>query len=828
MNRFSLALRFLRRDARAGELTLLVLALMVAVASATTISLFADRLQRTLVLQAAEFLAGDLVLISSTPIDERWVAQAQQSAFEQSQTTEFTSVLLENNQILMASIKAVSPDYPLRGVIKTRDADSIQETVSRQGPESGKAWVEQRVLAALQLHVGDELTVGEKTLVVERILTLEPDKRGDFYSFSPRVMINQADLQATGVIQPGSHVHYVYQFSGEESALTAFKHWLKPQINPSQRILDIHDDRPELGAAMQRAERYLGLSSIVVILISGVAIAMAAGRYTERHFNAAALLRCLGCRQAEIVWLYAVQFLVLGVVASAAGCALGWLGQWGLFQILQPLLPKQLAQPGLLAVLVGFITGVAILLGFAMPPVLRLQRVSALRVLRRELEPLPAQAWLVYGVALLIVVFLIVRYTQDWRMTASILGVGMLALFLLGLLLSSLLRTFQPLLPRLSLTWRFGLQGLLRHRRNSVSQMLAFSITLAAMSLSLSVRGDLVEQWQRQLPENAPNYFALNIIPDQLPAFKRSLQHYGVADSAFYPVVRGRLVAINAEPVQRRVSKDSSGEAATQRELSLTWGNAIPDDNVIVSGSAFPEQQPGWVSVEQKLAENLNIQVGDTLLFTVGSAQVSVQVANLRSLHWDTMKPNFYMIFSPGTLDAFPATYLTSFYLAETQKSALPGLLKSFPAVTVLEVDQILKQFNTILTQLTKAIDLLLYFALLAGFTVLFAAVYATLDNRILEGALMRTLGAKRAWLRTTHAIEFGILGGLAGGLAVLLSQAILFVLYSQVMHMAYHPAILPLLALPVIGALTVGLAGYWGVRSVVDQSPMRVLQHWQ
>ena len=825
MKRFPLALRFLRRDARAGELTLLILALMVAVASATTISLFADRLQRTLGLQAAEFLAGDLVLISSTTIDELWLARAQESSFKQSQTTEFTSVLLENNQMLMASIKAISANYPLRGVMKTRAADTVEETVSRQGPEPGKAWVEQRVLSALQLQIGDALTVGEKPLIVERILTLEPDKRGDFYSFSPRVMINQADLQATGVIQPGSHVHYFYQFIGNESALKEFKRWLKPQINPSQRILDIHDDRPELGAAMRRAERYLGLSSIVVILIAGVAIAMAAGRYTERHFNSAALLRCLGCRQSEIVWLYAVQFLLLGLVASGAGCALGWLGQWGLFQILKPLLPQQLAQPGLFAVLMGFVIGVAILLGFAMPPLLRLKRVSALRVLRRDLEPLPARAWLIYGLALAVVAVLVVRYTQDWRMTASILGIGLLVLLLLGLLLSGLLRAFRPLLPRLSLTWRFGLQGIVRNSRASVSQMLAFSITLAAMSLSLSVRGDLIEQWQRQLPEKAPNHFALNIIPDQLSAFQRALQQDEIHGSAFYPIVRGRLVAINAEPVQQRVSKDSSGEAATQRELSLTWANAIPDDNVIAEGSVLPEQQPGWVSVEQKLAQNLNIQVGDTLLFTVGSAQVSAQVANLRSLHWDTMKPNFYMIFSPGTLDAFPATYLTSFYLSESQKSVLPGLLKSFPAVTVLEVDQILKQFKTILKQLTRAIDLLLYFALLAGFTVLFAAVFATLDNRIQEGALMRTLGANRAWLRKTHAIEFGLLGGLAGSLAVLLSQGVLFVLYSQVMHMAYAPAILPLLALPVIGAVTVGLAGYWGVRPVVERSPMWVLQ---
>ena len=825
MKRIRLALRLLKRDGRSGELTLLVLALLIAVASTTTISLFADRLQRSMTLQAAEFLAGDLVIGSSTPIDANWLQQAADLQLIASQTTEFSSVLLENQQMLLASVKAVSQGYPLRGYLKTRFADADEESQMTQGPEPGTVWVENRVLSALQVKLGDSLTIGEKTLTVSRILSYEPDKRGDFYSFSPRVMMHQQDLQATGVIQPGSHVHYFYQFTGEDAALTALKQNIKPQLNPSQRILDIHEDRPELGSALQRAERYLGLSSIVVILIAGVGIAMAAGRYTERHFNASALLKCLGCKQSEIVWLYSVQFLLLGSITSLAGCGLGWLGQLGLFRLLKNLLPQQLADPGWMAVLLGFATGMAILLGFALPPLLRLQRVSPLRVLRRELEPLPTKAWLIYGLAIGVMSGLIWRYSNDWQMTVTIVGVGMLALLVLGLAIAGLLKLLQPLLPCLPVSWRFGLQGVLRHRQASVSQILAFSITLAAMSLSFTVRSDLIDQWQQQLPDKAPNHFAMNIIPEKLSGFQTDLQQAGIVSNPFYPVVRGRLVAINDQPVQQRVSKDSKGEAATQRELSLTWGQNLPDDNVITTGSAWPDAQPGWVSVEQKLAENLKIVVGDSLTFTVGSAQLTAKVANLRSLQWDTMKPNFYMVFSPGTLDDFPATYLTSFYLPAEKKPLLNQLVKTYPAMTILEVDQILKQFKTILTQLTQAINLLLYFALAAGFVVLFAAVYATLDNRIHEGALMRTLGAQRGWLRKTHVIEFGLLGALAGGLAALLAQAILYVLYSRVMNIAYLPNLLSSLSLPLIGAVSVGLAGFWGVREVVNQSPMRVLR---
>ncbi len=825
MRRFQLALKLLWRDGRSGELTLLVLALLIAVASSTTISLFADRLQRTMTLQAAEFLAGDLVIASAVPIEPAWQAKATKLGLSQSQTTEFTSVLLENEQMLLASIKAVSNGYPLRGTLKVLEADDAPEMTIDRGPEPGKAWVERRVLSALNLQIGDQVTVGEKPLIISKILIYEPDKRGDFYSFSPRVLINHADLQATGVIQPGSHVHYFLQCIGTEPALVAFKDELKPQLNPSQRIMDTHDDRPELGAALQRAERYLGLSSIVVILIAGVAIAMATGRYTERHFNATALLRCLGCRQREIVWLYGCQFIVLGFLASALGCVLGWLGQEGLFYWLRPLLPRELANPATWAVVLGFLTGMAILLGFALPPLLRLRRVSPLRVLRRELEPVPVRGWLIYALAILLVAALIWRYSNDWQMTASIVGVGSLVLLALGLLIHGLLKLSGKLLPRLSLTWRFGLQGIIRNSRASVSHVLAFSITLAAMVLSFAVRGNLIEDWRQQLPEHAPNHFALNIFPDRVEAFRQDLSAAQIVGNAFYPVVKGRLVAVNAQPVRKRVSKDSQGDSATQRELSLTWGENLPEDNVITDGQAWPSDQPGWVSVEKKLADNLNVRVGDQLSFTVGSAQLTAIVANLRSLRWETMKPNFYMIFSPGTLDSFPTTYMTSFYLAGEQKPQLNALIRKYPATTILEVDQILQQFKTVLAQLTQAIDLLLYFALLAGFTVLFATVYATLDNRIYEGALMRTLGAKRFWLRKTHLIEFGLLGALAGVLAVVISQIILYVLYSRVMQSEFHPDVWIWVYLPAISTVAVGLAGYWGVRNVVRQSPMQVLR---
>ncbi len=828
MNRLFLAVRLLAREARSGELTILILALIIAVTSSTAISLFADRLQRTMTNQAADFLAADLVISSPQKLPPEWHGKAAKFLLKQAQTAEFSSVLIENDEMLLAGIKAVSSTYPLRGHLKTTDSDYRQQQIVRHGPEQGSAWVEKRVLSALKMKLGDMLTVGEKPLKITKIITYEPDKRGDLYSLSPRVMINNADLEATRVIQPGSHVHYYFQFSGAAEQLLQFKRWIKPKLNPSQRVMDIHEDRPQLGSALERAERYLGLSSIVVILISGVAIAMATRRYTERHFNTTAMLRCLGCRQNEILWLYLYQFMILGIFASALGCLAGWLAQTYLFHLLANLLPPQVANPGWIAIIFGFVTGIVILFGFALPPILRLKRVPPLRVLRRDLLPLPTSAWAVYGLAMIVITALIWRYTQDIKMTATILGVGLLLIIVLGMIIWGLLTVSLPLIPHLSLNFRFALQGLLRNQQGSVSQMLAFSITLVAMILTFTVRTDLIDDWQKKLPENAPNHFALNIFADQLRAFQQDLLKNKISGSQFYPVVRGRLTEINGIPVQQIVSKDSQAENATHRDLSLTWTEQIPEDNRIVAGKwwdTLNAKGKPLVSIEQKLAKSLDVKLGDILTFTIGSQRMKATIASIRKVQWDTMKPNFYIIFPAGILDTYAHTFITSFFLPDQKKNLLNTLLKSYPSITILEVDLILKQFKTILNQLTQAINYLLYFALLAGFMVLFAAVISTLDARIYDGAIMRTLGANRKFLNATHLLEFVLLGFFSGVIALIISEGVIFAIYSYVLHLEYHFNVELWLVIPGMAALVVGGAGYWGVRKVVNQPPNVVLR---
>jgi putative ABC transport system permease protein len=826
MNPAKLALRMLWRDGRSGELTILALALLIAVTSSTSITLFASRLQATMTDQAAEFLAADLVITSHADLPEAWLKKSAEFQLNQAQTAEFTSVLMEHDEILLAGIKSVSQAYPLRGHLKSSTTDYLSEHIEAHGPSAGEAWVEKRVLSALKLKLGEPLTVGEKALTVSKIITYEPDKRGDLYSLAPRVMINNQDLAATNVLQPGSHVHYAHQFSGDPTKINQFKQWVKPQLNLAQRIMDVHEDRPELGSALERAERYLGLSSIVVIIISGVAIAMATRRYTERHLDSTAIMRCLGCRQNTVLYLFLGQFIILGLLVSSLGCGFGWLLQEFLFTMLKNLLPQTLGQPSVLALFMGLLTGITVLLGFALPPLLQLRQVTPVRVLRRDLAPLAASGWLVYGIATGLIVTLIWRYTNDLKMTATLFSVGLAVLLGLGLLTRGSLLLARGLLPHMNLNWRFGLQSLLRNNQATTSQILAFTITLVAMALTFVVRNDLLDTWQKQLPDQAPNHFALNLFSDQLPTLQSQMQAQGIKSNAFFPVVRGRLIEINNTPVQQLVSKDTQGESATHRELSLTSTTELPEENTVIKGSWWSEQpQPNQVSVEQKLAESLKIGLGDQLLFVIGGQKLSATVSSIRALRWDTMKPNFYLIFSPNTLAAYPTTYITSFYLPASKKNYLNQLVKSFPAVTILEVDQILQQFKTLLKQLTAAINYVLYFALMAGFTVLFSAIYATLDNRIYESALLRTFGAGRGLLRLTHLIEFGLIGLFSGLLAIIVTEIMLYALYSRVLHITYQPVWQLWVTLPLLSMLAVSLVGSWAVRKVVSVPPIQVLR---
>ncbi|SCZ14591.1 ABC transporter permease [Pseudomonas sp. NFACC37-1] len=823
---FSLAVRQLLRDARAGELRVLFFALLVAVAASTAIGYFGARLNGAMMMRATEFLGADLLLEGSSPARPEQIRSGTELGLEHARVVEFSSVVATDNGIQLSSVKAADDRYPLRGELKSSPAPfAPEETGGRPNP--GEAWVEARLLTALDLKIGDSIDVGNQTLRLARVLTYEPDRAGNFYSLTPRVLINLKDLEATGVVQPGSRVSYRDLWRGPAPALQTYRDLVKPGLEANQRLQDARDGNRQIGGALGKAERYLNMASLVAVLLSGVAVALSANRFATRRFDASALLRCLGLSRRETMVLFSLQLTVLGLLASISGALLGWIAQLGLFALLHDLLPTTVPPGGLLPAVAGIGTGLVALAGFALPPLAALGRVPPLRVLRRDMLPIPSSSWVIYGAALGALGLIMWRLSLDLVLTFALLGGGVVAALVLGGLLLLLLQSLRRLLARAALPWRLGLGQLLRHPLAAAGQALAFGLILLSMALIALLRGELLDTWQNQLPKDAPNYFALNILPNDKQAFTDKLLELSAQSAPLYPVVPGRLISINGEPATEFVTKDSAGDRALQRDLSLTWAADLPSGNVVTAGTWWPQQPaddvPG-VSVEGKVAENLKIKLGDHLVFSVGGVNREAKVTSLREINWDNFQPNFFMIFQPGTLKDLPATYLTSFYLAPGHDQQIVDLSRAFPAVTILQVEALLEQLRSILAQVTLAVEYVLLFVLAAGMAVLFSGLQATLDERIRQGALLRALGAERPLLVKARRIEFGLLGAVSGLLAALGSELVSLVLYRYAFDLPWHPH--PwLLVLPLLGALLIGAAGVFGTRRALNASPLTVLR---
>lgn len=821
-----LASRLLKRDWRAGEIQALLFALAIAAASTTAITAFSERLQGVFGVQTSELLGADLVIDSSRSIPGAWLKRAAQLTLKRTDAVEFASMAVAASGLQLVAVKAVENDYPLRGAVRVMSEPFGSETAATQMPESGTLWIESRLFALLALKLGDSLRIGEADFRITRVLGFEPSRGGDILNLSPRVLMHIDDLPRTRIIQPGSRVSYRALFTGSAENIDTYRQWLEPQLIEQDRLVDARTSRPAIGNALDKAERYLGLASLVAIGLAGIAVAMAARRYSLRHYDTSAMLRCFGAVQRDIVTLYLWQMLLLGLTGSLIGAAFGWLAQLGLLQLLSDLLPVQPPQAGPLPIVLGIATGFVTLAGFALPPVLRLRKVPPLRVLRRDLEPLPARAWMVYGLALLTLLILMWRYTGDARLTFLIaIGVATTVLLLLGISFL-LLRSTAWLRQGAGTSWRFGINSLWRRGTASISQIAAFGLVIMAMSLTALLRVDLLASWQTQLPADAPNQFAINILPEQRADFATFLKQEKIPSAPVYPVVRGRLSSINGKPVRQAVSKEAQDNNALHRDLNLTWSAELPEGNRLLSGVWFNASSDTGipVSVESKLAENLGLKLGDKLEFLIADQALNTHITSLRSVEWDSFRPNFYVLFPPGVLESFPGSAMTSFYLAADQQPILQRLLAKFPAVTILDVGALLGEVRRIFEQVTLAVEYILVFVLLASLAVLFAVLAASHDERIQEGALLRALGASRRQVRSGHLAEFILLGLLSGLLAAAGTELIAWMLYTRIFHLDYdwHGSLW--LSAPILASLGITLAGLWGTRTVLSRPPAVLL----
>lgn len=831
-----------RRDLRNGELTLLLLALVIAVAATTSLRFFSTGVEARLQQEAARLLAADLVVRSSRPIPADFAREAATGRLDTVTTLEFSSVLVAGDEFQLAAVKAVADGYPLRGAVRLREGD--REVPARGIPAPGDIWLDSRLLALLKIRVGDSLQLGETRLRVGAVLAYEPGA-GGFSGFSPRALANLADVPHMQVVQPGSRLRHALLLRGAEEDIARYKARMEPRLGVGMRLLDVREGRPEVGTPLARSQSYFSLATIIAVVLAGLAIASSSRRFAERHFDQLALLRCLGASRQEALARLLGEMFWLWLVAIVAGATLGILAAEAISALLAGLLPVgeplySLGRP----LLTGVMTASLTLLGFSLPALVSLGSIPPLRALRRELPARDWSRWAATSCAIVALMLLLTLETGQAQLAFIVIGGGAIATLLLWLGLAWLL---QRLRMRLALP---GLASVLRDPRESSLQILGLSLGLAALLLVASLRTELLSAWQGRIPANAPNQFALNIAADERDAFNAFLRDQGVAVTAEpYAIVRGRLTAINDKPVQSAVSKEkeSGSDESLNRELNLTWRSELPPGNRLVKGEWWSPAQAGGaagallppasadpapvreapvpVSVEQRLAERLGLQPGDRLRFTMAEGELEARVSSLRTVDWDSFQPNFYFIFPPGSLEAFPASYLTSFHLPATQRPVLTALVQAFPTIILIDVDTLMGEVRRLLDQVARAIEAVLAFVLAGGLLVIAAQVRASLDARRYEAALLRVTGISRHALQARLAAEFLFTGALAGLLAAALNEALAAAVHLRVLDLppVLHPALW--WQAPLAGAVLVLAAGLPGARHAWRASPLIVLR---
>jgi len=852
----ALAVRMLVRDWRAGELRVLAASLVVAVASVTSVAFFADRVSQALVRDAHQLLGADLVLVS----DHSWKAELGKAiearGLAAAEAWNFISMVRTARTVnappapdaagatdasgatspsQLVGVKAVSPGYPLRGRLRTASKLGAPDAPTEQGPTRGTVWIEERLVSALGAPVGSRLRLGRSEFEVAAVLTLEPERSANFFNIAPRLMMHLDDVSATGLVRTGSRVRYYLYAAGAREPLAAFEAWARARLERGQRIDTLENGRPRVRESIDRAQRFLGLTALLAAVLAGVAVALGTRRFVERHLDGCAVMRCVGARQARLLALFAAEFSILGLMACALGSALGFAAQGVIAGTLADLLRAELPPPTLLPALRGFLVGLVLLLGFALPPLVQLKNVSALRVMRREAGAPKGSALASYALGLGVLAGLLVWQAGDVQLGLTIVaGFGgavvvyaLVAWAGLALLASGgVARRLGARSPAL----RYGLANLRRHASANAIQVASLALGLTAVLLLSFTRNDLVDAWRRAAPPDAPNRFVLGIQRDQLEAVKTFFFAQGIAVPDLYPMVRGRLSAVNGAPVQADAYEGERAKRLVERAFNLSYADALPGHNRLAAGRWWPRGEgaaaaPREVSVEEGIARTLGWKLGDTLTFSVGSASFDARVTSLRRLRWDSMKVNFFVIAPSGLLADYPASFITAFRLAPGREVAMNALTTRFPNLTVVDVGAAVRQAQAVIDQLITAVQFVFLFALGAGVLVLYSALVATEDERRREAAVMRVVGASRAQIIGSQRVEFLAMGLLAGVLATAGAAIIGQLLARRVFELDLPPSALLVVVGPLAGLALLSLNAWLSSRKVLRASPALTLR---
>ncbi|MDX1514012.1 MAG: FtsX-like permease family protein [Gammaproteobacteria bacterium] len=826
-NAIRLALRFLKREWRAGELGVVVAALVVAVGSITAVGFFTDRMSRAMEIGATELLAADMLVLSTDPIGSEFADEARSRGLSSARTVSFRSVVTAGERLELAEVKFVDGNYPLRGRLRTAARPYNVDAPADAVPEPGSAWLDPRLFGLLGVEPGDEIGVGARRLRISAVLSYEPDRGGDLFNIAPRVLLNLDDLESTELVQPGSRVRYRMLFAGDPRPVEAFRKWLSGRLEPNQQIQGIRDARPELRVALERANRFLGLAALVSVLLAGVAIAISARRFADRHLDTAAMLRCLGFHQRGISFIYATEVMVVGAAASLAGCIVGLIAQSVLSGLFSTFLVSRLPAPSWLPVLQGFGTGLVTLAGFALPPLLRLRNVPPARVLRRDLGAVPASTFALYGAAAVTFGGLVAWQANNVKLALYVLGGGVATMIALSLVALLLVRLLSVLRQRVGVAWRFGVANIARRAGASTIQIVGFGVGIMVMLLLTLVRNDLLSAWDESVPPDAPNFFLVNVQSDEVRGLESFLAANGLESTRFFPMIRGRLTAINGSPVSPDDYDEPRAQRLVAREFNLSWAEDLQSDNRITAGRWWDENEHGsplW-SVEEGIAGRLGFKLGDKLRFHVAGTDVEGEIASLRSVEWDSFRVNFFVVAPPGFLGGLPSTYITSFHLPREKSALLAELVRRYPSVTVIDTDALLRKIREIMNHAISGVEYVFAFTLIAGVVVLFAAIQSTVDERRYESAVIRTLGGSRGRVLGGLLAEFLTLGLLAGLVAAIAASAVGAVLATRVFELGYQFNPWLWVIGGAGGAAGIGLAGWLGTRGVLDHPPVETLR---
>ena len=827
MQALRFALRNLWRDLKSGELSVLLLALMIAVLSLTAVGFFISRVSAGVSAQASEVLAADLRLESSQPIAQKIFSDAEARGLQTARILSFPTAIFNGDQNQLVAFNAVSNGYPLRGRVRIADTPFGTARETDRIPNPGEVWVDGRAMARLQLNLGAAIHIGAATFRIAQVLDYRPDQGGGYVNLAPSVLINYADLAATQLIQPGSRVNYYALFAGRTAAVADFRAYLKESKTPSERIDDVAGSSRQLSAAIDRATRFLNLASLAAVLLAAIAVAMGARRYASRHIDTVALMKCMGASQSFVLWVSLVELSLLALFAVLIGSALGYVGQLGLAWLLKNLIRGVLPGASLAPLPIALVTVGAMLIGFAAPPLLQLKNTPPARVLRKTVSAPPLRYGLSYVLALgalLAILWSLVHDTElVLQVMGGVLGVG-LVLALAGF---GLVRLTGRLRGGVGVAWRYGLANVSRRGAGSVVQIVAFGLGLMVLLLLAVVRGDLLTDWRRSLPPNVPNNFLVNIRPDERQNLQSFLDAHQFGKPTLYPMVRARMTAINSDQAAELKTRDESARNYIDREQNLTWSADLLQDNQLIAGEWWTAADAGkpLVSVSSEYAEALKLHVGDHLSFDVAGEALTVTVSSIRKIRWDSFRPNFFLVFPPGLLDGAAGTYMTALYLTPDQRPALGDLVRQFPTVSVFDVDAILKQIRDIMDRASLAVQYVFLFTLLAGIIVLLAAVQSTRDERRYESAMLRTLGASRLTVLQGVAAEFSALGFLSGTLAAMGATAVGMLLARRLFSIEYTLDPWLWVAGLVCGTVLVGVSGTLATRSVINTPPIVTLR---